>query len=201
MKRSPTERIRIVLSRVVMGAVGVLILVSDSAWKDSIVSGILFVIACALVSIGTVGRVWATLYVAGRKTKTLVTSGPYSICRNPLYFFSLLGGMGVTLATGTLTLPALFAIPFALYYPWVIRSEERRLRDAHGAAFDDYCRATPAFWPRFPSLREEETYTVNAVYFRKGIIDTIWFFWLVGIIRFVTHLQEIGLLHVRLTLP
>src|SRR6476660_1715925 len=34
---------------------------------------------------GTALRLWATGYVGGRKRRELVTEGPYSLCRNPLY--------------------------------------------------------------------------------------------------------------------
>ncbi|MFV2065761.1 MAG: isoprenylcysteine carboxylmethyltransferase family protein, partial [Pirellulales bacterium] len=30
-------------------------------------------------------RWWATLYIGNRKQCVLVTDGPYSLCRNPLY--------------------------------------------------------------------------------------------------------------------
>lgn len=201
MPRSPAEKIRILLSRVLMGAVGIMLLVSRSAWQDSLVGASLFSIGCVLVAVGTVGRIWAAVYVAGRKTHSLVTTGPYSLCRNPLYFFSLIGGLGVALATKTLTIPALFLFPFAIYYPYVIRSEESRLRETHGAEFDAYCRASPAFWPRLSAFREEETYVVNVGSFRRNTVDTLWFFWILGILAFIEQLHILGHLPVRLTLP
>ena len=35
-------------------------------------------------------RVWATLFIGGRKGETVVTDGPYSLCRHPLYLGSIL---------------------------------------------------------------------------------------------------------------
>ncbi|MDR1472788.1 MAG: isoprenylcysteine carboxylmethyltransferase family protein [Synergistaceae bacterium] len=86
--------------------------------------------------------------MAGRKTESLITEGPYSVCRNPLYFFSLLGGTGVGLCTESVTL--VFAIPmmFALIYMMTILDEERALREAHGNAYEDYVSAVPRFIPR-----------------------------------------------------
>lgn len=188
------------LSRLLVAGIAGVLILGRSAWEGHLLSGLLFTSGCVLTALGTIGRVWATLYIAGRKTKELVRSGPYSICRNPLYLFSLLGGLGVALVTETLTIPLLFLVPFALYYPWVIRSEEHRLRAAHGATFDDYCAQVPAFWPRFAALREEETYVVNAVSFRKHIFTALWFVWLIGAIEMVESLHELGVLHARFIL-
>src|SRR5262245_36841884 len=38
---------------------------------------------------GAGARFWATLYIGGRKERELVTDGPYSLCRHPLYLGSL----------------------------------------------------------------------------------------------------------------
>ena len=43
-----------------------------------------------LVVFGCFGRIWASLYIEGNKTKNLITAGPFSMVRNPLYFFSLI---------------------------------------------------------------------------------------------------------------
>ena len=50
--------------------------------------GIILIIACVL------GRCWAILYIGGNKNRRLVTAGPYSLCRNPLYLFSIMGVVG-----------------------------------------------------------------------------------------------------------
>ena len=43
-----------------------------------------------LVVFGCFVRIWASLYIEGNKTKNLITAGPFSMVRNPLYFFSLI---------------------------------------------------------------------------------------------------------------
>ena len=53
------------------------------------------------------------LYVGGRKNAELVTTGPYSMMRNPLYFFSLLGVAGVGAQTGSVL--ATFAVTAVAY--------------------------------------------------------------------------------------
>jgi protein-S-isoprenylcysteine O-methyltransferase Ste14 len=48
----------------------------------------------SLVLLAIIGRCWASLYIGGRKVRELVTHGPFSIVRNPLYVFSLLARSG-----------------------------------------------------------------------------------------------------------
>ena len=42
------------------------------------------------------------------------------MCRNPLYFFSSVGSIGVSCATETFTIPLLTALAFGIYYPSVM---------------------------------------------------------------------------------
>jgi protein-S-isoprenylcysteine O-methyltransferase Ste14 len=82
----------------------------DSAWE-----AILFFAGLILVGIATVGRLWCSLYISGRKSAELVVEGPYSICRHPLYLFSLLGVTGLGLASEVVCFAALlFLVLFLL---------------------------------------------------------------------------------------
>jgi protein-S-isoprenylcysteine O-methyltransferase Ste14 len=177
---------RILISRIFVVAVALLLFVSDSQWQGCAwMQAGLSLIAALLVGVGTLGRMWCSMYIAGRKKAQLVTSGPYGMCRNPLYFFSLLGAVGLGCATGTLTIPALIALAFAVYYPGTIKGEEAELAKRHGEPFQAYLKAVPVFFPRLALLQEPEKYEVNPITFRKHLGSVVWFIWALGILPFI----------------
>ena len=190
------EKSRILLSRIAAGAVLVLYALSGSRWdvEAPIVAYLLFTVGLFLVAIGSLGRMWCSLYIAGYKNNRLVTEGPYSMTRNPLYFFSFLGLLGVGMATETFTFPILFLLFFAAGYPRVIRNEERKLRKLFGEQYEEYIRRVPAFFPRISLLHEPEHYTVNPRIFRKHIFSALWFIWIVGILELIEGLKDLGIL-------
>ena len=100
---------------------------------------------CA-TAIRTLGEQWslAARVVEGHK---LVTEGPYSIVRNPIYT----GMFGMLLATGLAVSHwiglAIAIVIFAIGTFIRVRSEEKLLREAFGAEFDEYARTVPAVIP------------------------------------------------------
>jgi len=100
---------------------------------------------CA-AAIRTLGAQWslAARVVEGHK---LVTRGPYSIVRNPIYT----GMFGMLLATGLAAshwIGLLLAIViFAIGTFIRVRSEEGLLREMFGSDFEEYARRVPAVIP------------------------------------------------------
>lgn len=97
-------------------------------------------------AIRTLGKEWslAARVVEGHK---LVTQGPYSVVRNPIYT----GMLGMLLATGLavshwvglLVAVGVFAIGTIIR----VRSEEKLLRETFGPEFESYARTVPAVIP------------------------------------------------------
>lgn len=139
-------------------------------WHEAIEQlGFLLLILAAL------GRIWSLAYIAGRKNRELCRLGPYSLMRNPLYFFSFVGVVGFTLALQHPLLTAATGAGFLLYYSAVIRSEERRLRALHGAEFDDYCATVPRFFPRLMMPTGAESLQLHLAPFTRGLREVFWF--------------------------
>jgi protein-S-isoprenylcysteine O-methyltransferase Ste14 len=103
-------------------------------------------------------RLWATLWIAGRKKQTVVDDGPYRACRNPLYVGSFVMGVGLGLFLKSLAFAAGLGLVMSLYLWFVVPAEERYMGSRFGDAFDDYCRRVPRWMPRFDLLRRNEIF-------------------------------------------
>ncbi|AQR62485.1 hypothetical protein BZG35_13145 [Brevundimonas sp. LM2] len=158
-------------------------------------------IGLVLIVIAIVGRGWCSLYIGGRKATELVTTGPYSISRNPLYGFSFMGSLGVGLQSGSLLLGLVFLLAaMAIFLPLIAR-EESFLDYAMPRRFDAYRRATPLLWPR-PSLwRTPEELTVRPSLFLRTLSDGLPFILAWPLFGGIDALQSGGLLPVLLRWP
>lgn len=159
-----------------------------------LLAGSMFVTGCFMVGLATVGRLWCAQYIAGYKSNRLVTEGPYAITRNPLYFFSFIGSIGIGLCTESLMLALVILLLFSLLYPLIIRAEEKKLSGIFGDAFEHYLASTPQFFPKLSLLHEPGEYLVQPKVFRREIFDALWFVWIVGILEFMETLIELGLI-------
>jgi len=190
------EKLRIHITQIFTALLFLIILFTNNAWEANapLVTQILFLFGAILVGIATMGRLWCSVYIAGYKTEKLITEGPYSVTRNPLYFFSFIGSLGLGLATETMLIPLLIVISFAIYYPKVIKSEEAEMAQLHGQDFARYISNVPAFFPKISILKEPDVYSTKPIVFRKHIFSALWFVWLMGILELIEGLHEINIL-------
>jgi hypothetical protein len=106
----------------------------------------LILVGGAVSVLGVGLRAWAAGYL--KKDQELSTGGPYAYTRNPLYLGSLLLGLGVIIACGSLWLLALFLILFYLLFSSAISREALHLHTLFPAQYPEYERAVPIFFPR-----------------------------------------------------
>jgi protein-S-isoprenylcysteine O-methyltransferase Ste14 len=85
---------------------------------------------------------------------TLVTEGLFRHTRNPMYVGKFLMVLGAGIASNHWLALLAFTGAYSLMYQAVTLAEEDFLRGKFGAAFDDYCRRVPRWWPRLDGLRE-----------------------------------------------
>lgn len=193
---------RIALTKVYSVIIIAALLFTKSSWSSESVldlsveyAGLVFLVIAAH------GRNWSHVYICGRKKHKLVTSGPYSITRNPLYLFSFIGGAGFGLASGNIAVLLLVVFGFLVYYPFVIRAEEKRLAEIHGADFHDYAASVPLVVPRTLSVPEPERYEIYPRKFRARFVQSMWFIWAFIALQVVEKLHQSEMLPVFLVIP
>ena len=157
--------------------------------------GILLIFACIA------GRLWSSLYIAGRKKVELIQDGPYEISRNPLYLFSLLGAAGVGAATGSVTGIILASFVCFSVFSIVILMEEQFLRQRFGAAFDAYCACTPRLFPRTFHMTARSEITIDPRLIMRNFRDSSLFLLAIPMIELIEEMQEAGLLPIYFIVP
>lgn len=194
----PIQRIRtsarILVSRFFAVGVAAALILGRSRWDEpgAMTPEVMMLIGLTLATLAMAGRMWCSLFIAGRKNAELVTQGPYALSRNPLYFFSLIGSIGVGLASGMFTVALALGLAFALYYPAVIRREEAYLHLQHGDQFTFYLRTVPCFWPRWRDGPDAfpESVACHGRIFVRHLASAIWFPIVCGGVHFVGRLHS-----------
>ncbi len=118
-------------------------------------------------------RMWAMLYIGGRKSDLLITEGPYSICRNPLYVGSFLIAVGASLCFENLLMLAASLVVVVPIHLVAARLEEQHLAAKFPDAYPAYRSAVPRFWPRFRHYHSRSTVEVSVHTIRRVMLDTI----------------------------
>ncbi|RJQ52231.1 MAG: isoprenylcysteine carboxylmethyltransferase family protein [Nitrospiraceae bacterium] len=193
---------RIMLSRIFTGALFIVLFTTTHSWESgSPVDITIEFIGLALIIIGSYGRIWSYLYICGRKTDELVIIGPYSITRNPLYFFSLIGAIGVGFASENILVVGLIILFFIIIYPVIISAEEKKLEELHGDAFRDYRNSVPRLFPKTFTLQHPELYEIYTRKFGRVFFDAMWFVWLFIIMQVIEKLHNFKIIPVLWQVP
>lgn len=192
---------RLVLALLIAAIFSVLLFGQSLFPPDTIVHETLEMLGNALIFCGIVGRLWATLYIGGRKSEAIIVSGPYSITRNPLYVFSTVAAVGVGAQTGSLVAALCVGIFCAAAFHVVILREERHLREMFGAAYADYLRRVPRFWPA-PGLYDEgEPSGFRPRLLLTTLLDGMVFLLAAPAFELIDALQQSGILPVLFRMP
>lgn len=190
-----------VLLAVVVGGIFIVVF-ADSTWPDGgfaheaiELTGFFLIVFCI------VGRTWCSLYIGGLKNKSLIEAGPYSITRNPLYVFSVIGAAGVGAQLGSVAIAILAGlVTWAVFYI-LIFSEERYLRVKFGAEFRRYASRVPRFWPNFRLWRDMESLTIKPGIVRGTFVDACVFLLSIPICEAFDHLHDLGIVPVLFQVP
>jgi protein-S-isoprenylcysteine O-methyltransferase Ste14 len=131
------------------------------------------IVAIFMVWFTTIGRLYSTFCI--QKNEVLATSNIYSLVRNPLYMFSIMGTLGLSLLTKNMAV-IIFCPPL---YVWMVyftvKNEERYLLNRYGEKFVQYKSTVPRLIPSFKNynFNNESPYNVESI----NLEFTQWFWW------------------------
>lgn len=162
-----------------------------------------------LVSGGVLIRVFSSLYIGGRKNEALITEGPFSIVRNPLYVGSFLALTGLALVTGCVSFTAVLIVTFAVYYRVTVRREEFFLHRKFGARYRKYADRVPRWLPESNlwKLPERSLWkghweiSVRPCFVLRSALDASVFLLIVPLLEGLFELRENGVVPTLLNLP
>lgn len=151
----------------------------DTTWE---------VLSFLILLVAAFGRVWCAAYISGRKNHELVADGPYSLSRNPLYFFSFLGFIGAGLAFEKVTAAVVFVIVFFFTHWPTILAEEAKLRNKFGETYEAYAKSVPRFWPRIGPMNLPDAITISPKIFNRAVLHCSY----IMLVYILAHLIEYG---------
>jgi protein-S-isoprenylcysteine O-methyltransferase Ste14 len=189
--KSPVERYRKLFAWTLFAIIIATVIFSPPPVERNHLSEFVEILCYLLVAVATMGRLWCGIYVFGRKSDELCLDGPYSICRNPLYLFSFIGGMGVVMASNHILLMIVFVAISCFYYFMVVKSEEKRLLRLFGHEYEIYCSKVMRFRPNFRNHWSREKLEVNPKLIFHAMVKNMWFFWLLFTLEIIETLKRI----------
>jgi len=123
-------------------------------WKRQLFNELFNFSGVVLVLFGFLFRVCARGHKEEKSSqgRSLVKDGPYALIRNPMYFGTLLIGIGTTAILFQFWTIFLFLAVFLLIYIPQVRKEEALLAAMFKEEYQEYSKVVPGYFPRIRSL-------------------------------------------------
>ena len=123
-------------------------------WEGRLWNELFNFLGILLVLFGFLFRVCARGHKEEKSSqgRSLVKDGPYALVRNPMYFGTLLIGIGAIAILFQFWTIFLFLAVFLLIYIPQVRKEEALLAAMFKEEYQEYSKAVPGYFPRIRSL-------------------------------------------------
>lgn len=181
--------------------IGALLVVRPLVSDTTILHAVLQQIGLLMLLAGIAGRLWSIIYVGGRKNCQLVTLGPYSLTRNPLYLSSMVAIAGATLTYGSILLTILFTALLFLVFRYAARREAAYLGVVFGIQYTSYAASTPLFFPKLALPKTDVNSLFSPRIARTTARDATFLVALIPLIELVQQLHRHDLLPALAMVP
>jgi len=188
--KSAVERHRGWVNLALWFSIFLTVIFTRSAEQESLLYDLEEIAGFILIAVSTMGTLWCGGYTFGRKSKHICQDGPYSLCRNPLYLFSGLGGLGVVMVSTRLILVIAFLVVFCVTYAFVVKFEEKRLLNLFGEEYESYAEHVPRLIPRFKNYRTREKIEMAPHRYLLGIVKSMRFFGMAFALQLIEVLKD-----------
>ena len=138
---------------------GVLYIFKGLYWQSLLVDNIKDCFGLVLILKGSFLRMSGRGHkkAHSKRSESLVTSGPYTLTRNPMYLGSFLLGCGFVLLVWPLWLLPVFAWLFYVRFNKQMIKEEEFLTKSFGETYKTYCRKVPRLFPKISKMLKAKT--------------------------------------------
>ena len=200
MAKSAAARYRLLISRFFLLIMIIVLLFSDNKvdnWSPTYNWLEFFGYFFGLI--GVFGRIWSSLFIEGNKTQKLIVKGPYSLMRNPLYFFSFILLIGFCFFIKSILVFITFFLIWILIYRNTMNSEEKNLISNHNQEYVDYYNKTPKIFPNinlYKSFGVNDKMDIDIKKIERVLTESFGFLFLFGIIKVIEYLHLNGILPV-----
>lgn len=124
-----------------------------SASRAPIVAGVLLTLLGELVRVWGVRHIGVISRTRSDRLGPLVDSGPFGLCRNPLYVGNMMIWVGFTLTARLVWLAPIVLVLLLAEYHAIVRWEEALLESRIGQPYREYTSRVPRWLPAFHNWR------------------------------------------------
>jgi protein-S-isoprenylcysteine O-methyltransferase Ste14 len=185
---------------IAIAAASPLFVFAASCWPENR-QAIIQTVGIGMIVVSVLGRTWCAVTLGSRKTYELITTGPYSIVRNPLYVFSVIGAAGMGTQFGAVSFATLSCTCVAMVLYRRVLQEEQTMLALHGNAYRDYMVRVPRFLPRAWSWRSSDWRLAEPKKVMRTFVDACFFLLAIPLAAYLQYLQHTGRIHVIAWLP
>ena len=139
---------------------------------------------------GVLGRFWSILYIGGRKNAEVMQDGPFSITRNPLYFFSTIAAFGIGLMMGAVSFALILGAVIGTILYVTARREAAFLEQEFGAEYRAYAQRVPFFFPDPRIFRAAPEAVFRTGPLRKNLFDAFVFLSFIPLVEILDIFKE-----------